>query len=266
MAQTHFTQTPNKTDRLSARIVMLWTLLLGLVAGFISQPTPALATNGVVLKVFHASPGSGSYDIYLDALPASVATLAIGQFTPAYEVNPGTHQIRVYPAGNTSTPTLVLTTNLARGKNYVVVLAGSGGSVQPLVLVEPPTAPHGYFRYRLVNLAPGSPPIELINSSNRVVIPRVSFTTNKYATLRSGLRYNFSVRLEGQPTPFQILPEFIGRSRKSYTVWVLSTQIAAAQAGAAPSAAPPADAAAPDIDAAGEIYSSPSREIVITAD
>jgi Domain of unknown function (DUF4397) len=202
------------------RSILLIVLMLGT---FVSRAKPASAATAS-FKLLHAAPDAGAYDIYLDT--AKVATLSFTQFSTDVAVEVGTRQIRVFPAGNTTTPVVLFSVPFGANHKYMVVIAGrQANGLRPLVLTEPPIPARRYFRFRVVNLDPDNlQPIELINISNRVIIPSVAFTENKWATLPSGAgEYHLRIRVIGQPNPFVTLAPTIFESRKRYTVWVFNT-------------------------------------------
>ena len=207
----------------------LHTILLAvlMLTASLWQATPASAAT-TSFKFLHAAPDGAAYDFYLD--DAKMTTLAFTQFSSDVSASVATHQIRVFPAGTTATPVLAFTVPFGAYHKYTVVVAGRQATgLRPVVLTEVPTPVRRYFRIRVVNLDPDQPqPIELINISNRLIIPNVAFTANKYATLPSGAgSYHFLVRVVGNPTPFVDLPPATFESRKSYTLWVYKTSLAA---------------------------------------
>ncbi len=202
------------------RSILLIVLML---ATFIGQARPASAATAS-FRLLHATLDAGAYDIYLDT--AKVATLSFTQFSGDIAVEAGNRQIRVFPAGNPNTPVLAISVLFGANHKYMVVIAGrQANGLRPLVLTEPPVPAPRYFRFRVVNLDPdNSQPVELINIRNRVIIPSVAFTENKWATLPSGAgEYHFRIRVIGQPNPFVTLAPTIFQSRKRYTVWVFNT-------------------------------------------
>jgi hypothetical protein len=209
-----------------------------LFASLLWQAKPASAATAS-FRLLHAAPDAGAYDFYLDM--AKVATLSYTQFSANVAVEAGTRQIRVFPAGNTTTPVLVFNVPFSAHYKYMVVVANrQANGLRPVVLTEPPIPAYRYFRIRIVHLFPDNPqPIELININNRLIIQNVGFLENKWATLPSGAgEYHLRIRVVGQPSPFVTLTPTIFESRKRYTVWVFNTNPPPAGAPAAQRALP----------------------------
>ena len=205
---------------MKALFTILLTVLV-LVAG-LGQAVPASAAT-TSFKFLHASPDSAAYDFYLDN--AKLITLNFTQFSTDFSTNAGDHQFRIFPAGNTTTPVVAFVVNLQANQKYTAVIAGRQAGLRPVVLAEPPIPAPRYFRFRVVNLDPDNgQPVELINIRNKIIIPSVGFTENKWATLPSGAGvYYLRVRVVGQTNPFVTLPPTVFGSRKRYTAWVFNT-------------------------------------------
>lgn len=218
------------------RSILLAALLMA-ASLWHAKPAAAIAIN---IKLLHATLDGGAYDFFVDQ--AKVATLSFTQFSVDLAVESGTRQIRVFPTGS-NTLLYAFSVEFKAYNKYVVVVAGRQATgLRPVVLTEPPIPAPRYFRFRVVNLDPDNPqPIELINISNRVIIPSVAFTENKWATLPSGAGYyHFRIRVIGAPNPFVSLAPTLFQSRKRYTVWVFNTN--------PPPGAPSAQRALPEMN------------------
>lgn len=114
-------------------------------------------------RVLNASPGVPSLDVHTNGARA-FSSVSYGQLTDYVPVAAGQRTIRIYPAGRGEGEPLVdLTINLRGDTEYTVATVGQAGEVEVMVLKDttPPAAP-GRVRIRMVHLAPGARPVDVV--------------------------------------------------------------------------------------------------------
>jgi Domain of unknown function (DUF4397) len=208
--------------RSTALLLTTLVLLLGGVA-----PARTYAVN-VTAKVLNASPDTGAIDVY-DNQTLIAANIGYRAFSLNFQLSEGVHLFRVFPTGAniTTTPAIVqFNVSLSPGYSYVIGIANNRAQLTPMVITDPTVPRSGYFRFRMVNLSPATPSVDLINSSGRVQIDDVVFGNAKYITLRSGAgRYHFQVRRHGTNDVLIDLPSKTYASRSRQTLWLFNANI-----------------------------------------
>ena len=206
--------------RSTALLLTTLVLLLGGVA-----PTRIYAVN-VTAKVLNASPDTGAIDLY-DNQTLIASNIGYRAFSPNFQLGEGVHLFRVFPAGANiaTTPAIVqFNVSLSPGYSYVIGIANHRAQLTPMVITDPLVPRTRYFRFRVVNLSPATPSVDLINSAGRLQIDDVVFGNAKFITLRAG-RYHFQVRRHGTNDVLIDLPSKVFASRSRQTLWLFNANI-----------------------------------------
>lgn len=208
---------------LFVRSTTLLIITLVLLFGGVT-PAPASAVN-VTVKVLNASPDTGAIDLY-DNQTLLVSNLPFRTFSRSFPLGEGLHLFRVFPAGAniaTTLPIMQFNVSLPPSYSYVIGIADRRATLLPMAITDPAVPRAGYFRYRVVNLSPGMPSVDLVNSSGLTIIDDVTFGGAKFATLPSGRRrYHFQVRQHGTANILIDLPNTSFGSRSRQTLWLFN--------------------------------------------
>lgn len=163
------------------------------------------------VRLFHAAPGAPAVDIYANNRLLA-RRLSYEQFSDYIQLDSGTYNIKVYPAGTQVTPVLSISLPLTEQTIYTLAVIGLPPRIGILPIED------GYEEFnvnslntRFINLSPDSPSLDLVTREGTVVFSDVAFTeVSDYIPTRPGL-YNFFVRPAGQSTnllyfPARLLP------------------------------------------------------------
>ncbi|MFN8450892.1 MAG: fasciclin domain-containing protein [Anaerolineae bacterium] len=123
------------------------------------------------IRVAHFSPDAGSVDIYVNGTLTSMTGVAFPDVTPWVNVNPGTYEIGIAPAGGA--PVLTVSVDAASGQWLLIAVTGSQaqGTLQANVIAEDfsPLAADT-ARLSMFNGVEGSSPYNVTVDGNAVVI------------------------------------------------------------------------------------------------
>lgn len=211
-------------------LITVLTLLLG-------GQTPVYAAN-VNVRVVNASPDAGPIDLYEGATRIA-AGINFRAFSPPVSLPEGPHLFRAFPANadpNATPPIVQFTVDLPPGFGYVLGIINRRPGIQPIAVVDAPAAPSNYFNFRVVNLSPDTPSIDLFRvintSTQRPIIQDVAFGNAKTVRLRSGT-YTFQLRRFGTNEVLLELPAQRFASRAHPTLWVFNAVAGARKFAAA---------------------------------
>jgi Domain of unknown function (DUF4397) len=167
------------------------TFIAAAMLGAASLATTA-GTATTRFEVLHASPDAPPVDLYVGSIPLQ-SGLAYTQFSRRYVIAPATYQIRVFQQGAdpNGTPLLTIPVGLEPNQRYLIVIANRVQTLEGVVYQEPPgggegpsVPPGAQATIRLINLDPGSPPLDVFDvGGNVVIIPDVAFKVAKQTTL-----------------------------------------------------------------------------------
>lgn len=147
----------------------------------ISQPSTAVPTGQIRLRVVHAAPAAPSVDVYLTAPGADLAlsspagTLAFKQALGPVEVVAGSYQVRITAAGNRSAVVFDSgTLPLAAGSNLLVAaLENTDTGTSPVKLLVHDGTSGSIVRnagtpaaLRVVHASPNAPAVDVVANNN----------------------------------------------------------------------------------------------------
>jgi hypothetical protein len=156
--------------------------------GLSASIATALTSAGTAVARFellHASPDLQPVDAYIGGFRLQ-AGLPYTQFSKRFVINTGTYSIRVYPAGGdpNAPPLREIPVGFEPNQRFLVGLVNVAASLEGVAYLEPPLPAAGQATIRLINLEPGSPPLDLVDATNNaVLIGDVAFKTAKSATV-----------------------------------------------------------------------------------
>ncbi len=136
-------------------------------------------------EVLHASPDLPAIDLYVGSIPIQQA-LNYTQFSKRFVIATGTHQVRVFQAGAdpNGPPILTVPIGLEPDQRFLVCVVNRAATLEGVAYLEPALPPAGQALIRFINLEPGSPPLDVVNSADgAVLIPDVAFKASKTVTV-----------------------------------------------------------------------------------
>lgn len=143
------------------RSVVLAVVAAGLLT--LSLAAPAFAHGGVEdarVRVIHAVPGAPAFDIAIDGAVVLPGTGFRG-VSEYYALEPGTHDIELREVGADAV-VLAGTIDVAEGSAYTVAAIGMPDAMSIKAYQDDPEPVAGSARLRFINLAPGSPSLDIV--------------------------------------------------------------------------------------------------------
>jgi hypothetical protein len=183
---------------MAPKTVVRITTLLALL--FLSLPATAAAQDTrALLRVVHLSPDGPKVDVYVDG----TRTLAGVPFKTASRYRPvpaGAHTLDIRPAGSapTSTPAASVRASVRAGAPYTAVLMGPMTQLKAVVVGDDFTAPPpGKAKFRAIDAAPQSPPIDIAVADGPVLFRDLRFgEVTPFVTVAAG-SFGMEVRAAG---------------------------------------------------------------------
>ena len=172
------------------------------------------------LRVAHLSPDAPAVDIWVNGARVleAVPFKAISDYL---DLDAGTYQIQVSPAGATEPIVIDATVELEIGTAYTVAATGLLADIQPIVLVDDlQTIPDG-AKVRFVHTSPDAPAVDVGVSGGPVLFRAASFReASEYLSVEGGL-YNLEVRLAGTMTVALPVPGVQFMNGSNYTIFAI---------------------------------------------
>lgn len=173
------------------------------------------------IRVFHAAPNAPAVDVYVNG-NSIVQNLSYKQFSPYFTVAPGSYNIKVYPAGQTTNPIIDTNVNIPQGTVYNLAIIGTLPSVSLYPIQEPRTAQNfGRPCVRFVHLSPNAPAVDIALSNGKKIFNNVSYKgITDYVCVPSGT-YTFYVSPTGTNNVVLTIPNVQLMPNSYYTVYLV---------------------------------------------
>ncbi|MBP1864162.1 hypothetical protein BD780_001800 [Clostridium tetanomorphum] len=173
------------------------------------------------VRILHAVPKAPNVDVYLnDKLIAP--DLAYKQFTEYLPLIPGYYNVKIYPAGNTSTP--VINTNFSLENNKIITAAAIGTVENMyLKLIEdtPMDLPAGKTMIRFIHLSPNAPSVNVSLPNSSLSFNNVSFgQVTNYKEIPPGT-YTVELRVSGTGNVVLTAPNMRLGPNKIYSIYAI---------------------------------------------
>lgn len=174
------------------------------------------------LRAFHASPNAPAVDVYINNR-LTLRNLAYRQFSEYLPIEGGTYNIKLFPAGTKQSP-VVSQTIFVPGRS--IVTAAAIGKVDNLSLLpiedktNIPLIP-GKCLVRFVHLSPDAPPVDLTDSTGKVIFKNVKYSqVEEYVPFNPGA-HSIQLRLSGTENIILRVPRIVLRPRRYYTIYAV---------------------------------------------
>ncbi len=166
--------------------------VLALVAAF-ATPVSAAPNDMAYVRVVHASPDAGTVDVYVDGA-ALLTNFTFGTVTNYVSVAPGTHTIKVAPAGKgISAAVITQSVTVASGGAYTVAAIGTTSSGFGLqAFVDNNLMSGSGAKVRVYHLSPNAGPVNVATGGKTVITGLTYKNASDYLTVPAGT-YTFNV-------------------------------------------------------------------------
>lgn len=173
------------------------------------------------IRFFHTVPNAPAVDVYANGNPI-VRNLAYKQLSPYIPAAPGSYNITVYPAGQTTNPVVSRSINIPANTVSNAAVIGTLPNISLYLIPEPSTGQNfGRPCIRFIHLSPNAPAVDLKLSDGTVVFDNVSYKDiSNYACIPAGT-YTFTVSPTGTNNAVLTLPNVILDSNKYYTIYAV---------------------------------------------
>ncbi len=209
---------------------LLSSLILGMMLMFAlgcSDDDEAVLTpntSQTMVRVIHASYDAPSVDIRVDGNLA-ITDLAYGQSSGYAQLNTGTRNITVTPAGSSSPVVINADLDLEGTVNYTVYAVNVLGSIEAIVSRDTPTANQTKALIRFIHASPDAPAVDikLNGGSGAAVFEGSSFKDiSGYVPVDAG-SYVFAVTPAGSTDEVVVFEDVPVQNGSIYTVLAKGT-------------------------------------------
>ena len=183
---------------------------------------PAPATTSI--RVIHASYDAPAVDVRVDGSVA-ITNLAYGESSGYAELNTGTRNIAVTPAGSSSSVVINADLNLDDSTEYTVYAVNVLNSIEPIVSVDDRAGRADKALIRFIHASPDAPAVDIkLNSgSGATVFSNTAFKDiEDYAAVDAG-SYVFAVTPAGSNSEVAVFNPVDVQNGSLYTVIALGT-------------------------------------------
>lgn len=173
------------------------------------------------VRVLHASPTAPGVDVYLNGNLVA-QNITYGHFTPYLKLASGDANIRVYRAGDVTTPLLNKSTILTQSSIYTLSIIGKlpNADILPINDVRIPPNPN-FANLRFVHLSPDSPAVDIVLPNNTILHSNLTYKeVTDYIPLSPG-RYTIEVKLSGSNNIILTVPNIYLNTMKNLSVYIV---------------------------------------------
>jgi hypothetical protein len=205
-------------------------MILGLalvMALALAAPALAQGTPEAQVRVAHLASDAPNVDVYANDQPvAPLQNVPYGTVSPYLPLPAGTQNVKVYPAGDTSSPVIDTPVDLAAGGAYTIGAVGlvSDGSLRPQVYQDDLTAPaQGNSKLRVVHASPDAGPVDVLPAGGAPLVSGLQFSNaSPYAQVPAGT-YTLNVNAAGTNTTAISVPNATVASGGVYSAFAVGT-------------------------------------------
>jgi hypothetical protein len=173
------------------------------------------------LRVLHASPKSPAVDVYINDIQKA-KNLAYADFTDYIEVITGNYNVKIYPAGNKTSPVLSKNIFVPPGKIYTVAAIGLLPNIDLLPIPETKiTEPNNMAYVKFAHLSPNAPPVDISLPDGTILFKNISYKEfTDYIPVPAGT-YTLEAKPTGTKTTVLYVPNIKLKSGRFYTVYAI---------------------------------------------
>ena len=184
------------------------------------------SNNFIYMRLLNASPDSPAFDVYINN-KIYASAFKYRDFTEYFSGQPGTYNIKIYPANNKTNLLIDRNIDLYKNNIYTVALMGLydlGNLDINLISDHSRNTSKRYAYIRFVNLSPTSDELD-IKLNNNLVVSDLSYgTQTNYLELEPKI-YNLKVYLQAENQETLILqnPQMRLSANKIYSGYIIGT-------------------------------------------
>lgn len=173
------------------------------------------------IRLLHALPKTEPIDAYANGEPIAKG-LIFGKFSDYSQLEPGSYEIQLYPAGSYDKPILTQTIELAPRSSSTISIITLDDAINLFILSDSNSGHNISNSFvRFINLSPNSPLLTLSLSNATPIFTNVEYVeTTGYYPLSPGI-YNFRVTLSATES----ISKFISKLRlvngQFYTIYII---------------------------------------------
>lgn len=192
---------------------------------------PAFArSDEAMVRVAHLSSDAPNVDVYVNDEPvAALTNVPYGTVSPYLPLPAGTQNVKVYAAGDTSSPVIESDVELAGGQAYTVGAVGlvSDGSLAARVYEDDVSAPsEGNAKLRVIHASPDAGPVDVAPAGGDPLVTNLEFpNASPYAGVPAGT-YDINVLAAGTDTVAISAPGTAVQPATVYTAFAIGTAAA----------------------------------------
>ena len=198
-----------------------------------AQSASASASAGAsdaLVRVAHLASDVPNVDVYVDGEPvAELTDVPYGTVSGYLPLPAGTHQVTVYATGDTSTPVIDTTVEVAGGLPYTIAAIGlvEDGSLTAQVYEDDLRAPAaGDAKLRVVHASPDAGPVDVVPRGGDPLVEALTYPdASPYAEVPAGT-YTLDVNAAGTNQAAISVPDATVEADTVYTAFAVGTAAA----------------------------------------
>ncbi len=188
---------------------------------FNSDTTIGSSRDRSHIRIFHAVPNAPAFDIYANGMPIA-RNLSYRGFTEYQNIQPGTYNIEIYPAGRRDTPALKANITLPARSIFTIAVVGLLPNMSLLPIAEPKMMiSPGLTMLRFSHLSPTTPAVDITLSSGILLFSNIRFKeTTSYIPVPPST-YRLQIRIAGTNQIVLDVPNIRLLANKYYTIYAV---------------------------------------------
>ena len=191
---------------------------------------PVAADDHARVRVLHASPDAPAVDVYLnDEIVGALTNVPFGVISDYLTIPAGTHNVKVYLTGDTTSPVIDADVTVEANGAYTVAAINPVASIQPAVLVDNPAVNSGEALVRVVHFSPDAPGVDVAPDGSEpadAVVQNLEFPDDTGYLGLPGGSYDLEVRLAGTTDVALQLDPLSIEAGNAYSVFAIGSAAA----------------------------------------
>ncbi len=172
-----------------------------------------------IMSIVNASPGLGTYNVYLNNIKVNGAALPLGGRVVYREVAAGTYDLKFTTGSNTES-LITKPITLAENTAYTHFLIGQRGTFDVLTATDVMNVVADKAAVRFVNLSPDAPALNLVIKDGESLISDKAYRGISDFVAVDPKTYTFEIKTKDGATVIATLPVAALSAGKFYTVLV----------------------------------------------
>ncbi|MBY0122718.1 DUF4397 domain-containing protein [Bacillus sp. S/N-304-OC-R1] len=174
------------------------------------------------VRFVHASIDALNVDIYIDGVRI-LQDFSYKEASNYLSLPAGRHQVDIYPANNMVSTVLSRKIDIASGKHYTLIPAGSVKNLKWLVLEDDPRVPRGEAKVRFIHLSPDAPAVDIAVKDRDVIFPNITFRKHTNYLALSPMTVDFEARISESSNVALPIPQVQIKPNKVYSILIVGS-------------------------------------------